>query len=450
MRWHGARFLASAFLCLPLLVIFLFSSDASAQGRKKTFQVKTSSSLKLTPGFYFDDVGPNTTQYSGATQATTEISVRAGKSWRMKFSPYIYSDPASLSTREKFFLDVNEAKIFRRFGDLSFDLGINQVSWGVTDVYNPLDVVSPKRLFDPLNSEKRGVPSLTVGYETGDWRLEGLYVPISFESVLPGETSRWLPRDVFVPEDPEFEIQLPRDLRYSYTASESVESALTNGFGGLIEKRGSGVDLLAIFYQGASSSPSILAIISGDYIPRNPPDRPIFRADPDVQLQPIYYQRRTAGLGAVYTLETAIVKFAATYSDKVAQRNDLPGWNQSSVLGWEQNFPVYESTLTLLVQGTYGRNQDDAGNSVSSFERIFDKSLLLGLRLSTSSDWTATGAVLYDFSSLGGFAQLRLENRISDGISASLQGDLIEGERSTTLGTYRRNDRLAAGLTIFW
>lgn len=442
--------MVSAALCLPLLVIFLFSSDASAQARKKIFQIKSSSSLKLMPGFYFDDVGQNTTQYSGVTQVTNEISVRAGKSWRMKISPYIYSDPVSLSTREKFFLDINEAKIFRRFGDLSLDLGINQVSWGVTDVYNPLDVVSPRRLFDPLNSEKRGVPSLTVSYETGDWRLQALYVPVSLDTVLPGETSRWLPRDVFVPEDPEFEIQLPSDLRYSYTASESVEDALKNGFGGLIEKRGSGVDLLAIFYQGPSSSPSILAIITGEYIPRNPPNRPIFRADPDVQLQPIYYQRRTVGLGAVYTLETAILKFAATYSDKVAERNDLPGWNQSSVLGWEQNFPIFESTLTLLVQGTYGLHQDDAGNSISSFERIFDRSLLLGLRLSTSTDWTATGAVLYDFSSLGGFAQVRLENRVSDGISASLQGDFIEGERGTTLGTYRRNDRLTAGLTVFW
>jgi hypothetical protein len=149
-------------------------------------------------------------------------------------------------------------------------------------------------------------------------------------------------------------------------------------------------------------------------------------------------------------LETAIVRAAFVNSDRLSTRTDLPGWSQGGVIGIEKNVAVAASTLTVLLQATHARNEDRADNTITSIDRIFDQSWLLGLRLATSSDWTFGFATLYEAVYQGAYGQVKAERKLSDGLTGTFQIDVIDGRVGTPLGTYSRNDRATLGLSFFW
>ena len=430
---------------LTAVLIAMTCAIASQAGaRALPWRPKLMTKFSLSPTYYFQDIGQGTSQTAVPLEVEPELDLRPSRNLKLKISPYVYSDPVSPSPRERFILDSDETNAEYKKGDFVFKLGMNSVAWGVTDVFNPLDVVSARRYVDPLASEKRSVPSLDIGYDLGTWRIEGIYIPAQLQAILPGEDSRWLPRDVIV--SPAFTmyqghaLTLPSTFQYGYQDAIDYDSALHNNYGGRIEYHRSGFDLSGIYFEGAPTAPSF-GITVNDF-------NLVFASN--VTLTPIYYRRKTAGFSSVVTFETMIVRFEAAYSDRVTNLSYLPGWEQQFVLAVEKNIPVGSTTLTLMAQATYANHQDVADNLGSSVDRIFDQSWLLGFRVSPTDAWTITAAGLYDAVAYGNYAQLKIERKLSDGLTAALEGDLIAGQPGTPLGTYRQNSRAGLGLTYFW
>lgn len=403
----------------------------------------------LEPTYYIEDVGQDTSQVSTPIRYQMDLSFRPVKEWRLRFSPWFYSDPASRSSRELLIPDLSEAAADYQAGDWSFKFGINRFAWGITDVVNPLDVVSARRYIDLLNSEKRGTPSVDVVWERDEWRLEAVYVPYQFESIMPGDKSRWLPRDVAYNRSVGFDKIFLAD-RFSYESIDrrEIDDALRNNFGFRTDYRGSGLDLTAIAFQGAPTAPAMLTpIVSGTLI--SSAGGLTFQAD-NITLQPTYYLRRTVGAGAVVTLEEWIFRFAYANSDRLSNLSGLPGWSQTAVVNAESNFAApFSSTLTVLAQASYANHEDQADNFITSLDRIFDRALMLGLRLSTSSEWSFSGAGLYDGAHSGGFAQLKAERRLSDRFTSAISADWFDGVAGSPLGTYRGNKRVILSLTVY-
>jgi len=433
--------------------LFLFFGLPSQASPWKS---KFTNTLQLQPSYYFEDVGKGTTQISAVLRDEPEWTVKTPGSVKFRFAPWLYADPTAASTSERAVFDLNEANLDWRPKDLvkdqSFDLGLqvgfNRISWGATDFYNPLDVVSARRYIDPINSEKRAVPSLDLSWEYGAWRIEGIYVPLQQESIMPGEKSRWLPREVFLQRQfNEFTFQLAPNFQYSYKGAQVYDDALHDNYGFRFERHGSGLDLTAIFFQGAPTAPAIATPVVDART--DPQDASRILAY-HIVLQPTYYLRRTVGLGAVITLDTVIIRAAFADSARLSARTFLPGWSQSAVVGVEKNFAVSSSTLTLLLQATYANSEDQAGNTVTSLDRIFDRSWLVGLRLTTSGPWTYNCATLFDSLASGWYGLLKAEYKVTDGMTASLQSDWFDGATGTPLGTYRGNRRLTLGTSFFF
>src|SRR5690606_23893001 len=88
-------------------------------------------------------------------------------------------------------------------GDVDLSVGNQVVSWGSTDLLNPVDVVNPRDLSYPVAdpaSQKLATPMLrAVAHASGGVTLDAVLVPVFVPSTLPG--ARWLPAD-----------QLPGDL----------------------------------------------------------------------------------------------------------------------------------------------------------------------------------------------------------------------------------------------
>ena len=406
---------------------------------------KFTTKFSLSPTYYFEDIGQGTSQTAIPIEVEPEYSFKPSRNLKIKIAPYVYMDPVSPSPSERFVLDSNETNAELKEGDFVFKLGLNSVSWGVTDVFNPLDVVSARRYMDPLSSEKRSVPSLDIGYDLGTWRFEGIYVPVQLQSILPGEESRWLPRDVIVTPESQYQLILPSTLQYGYQSSIEIDSALHNNFGGRIEYHGSGFDLSGIYFEGVPTAPGfdlhVNAVAQGVTT---------LLVSPNVTLIPVYYRKKTVGISSVVTFETLIVRIEAAYSDRITSLSYLPGWEQQAILAFEKNIPVGSTTLTLLSQVTYANHQNIADNLGSSVDRIFDQSWLLGFRVSPTDAWTITAAGLYDAIAYGSYVQARVERKLTDGLTASLETDLIAGQAGTPLGTYRHNSRAGLGLVYFF
>jgi hypothetical protein len=443
----------TSFLWISICALGLFLATnlvgRNAQARSTSWHPKFTTKFSLSPTYYFEDIGQGTSQTAVPVEVEPEFSFKPSHDLKIKIAPYVYMDPVSPSPSERFVADSDETNAELKEGDFVFKLGLNSVSWGVTDVFNPLDVVSAHRYMDPLTSEKRSVPSLDIGYDIGTWRFEGIYVPVQLQSILPGEESRWLPRDVIVTPQSQYKLILPSTLQYGYQSSIEMDSALHNNFGGKIEYHGSGFDLSGIYFEGAPTAPGFNLLVDSSAVNVDPNNKTIL-VFPNLGLIPVYYRKKTVGFSSVVTFDTLIVRFEAAYSDRITQLDYLPGWEQQAILAFEKNVPVGSTTLTLLGQVTYANHQNVADNLGSSTDRIFDQSWLLGFRVSPTDAWTITAAGLYDAVAYGSYVQAKVERKLTDGLTASLETDFIAGQAGTPLGTYRHNSRAGAGLVYFF
>lgn len=434
-------------LVLAAFLSVVFAGEtASAIRWRPSFENR----LTLEPTYYFDDVYQETAQVAAPIRYEFDLGLRPTRALRLRFSTWLFSDPATRSPSELFIPDISEAAADYQKGDWNLKAGINRFAWGVTDVANPLDVVSARRYIDLLNSSKRGTPSVAVTWERDEWRLEALYVPIQLESIMPGEKSRWLPRDLTYNRQVGLDkIFLAERFSYGYMEKREVDDALKNNFGFRGDYRGNGFDLTAIFFQGAPTAPAIFTpVVDGTLISTNGGN--VVMAN-HVTLQPVYYLRRTVGAGLVVPMDEWIFRFAYANSDRLSTLQGLPGWSQMMVAGVEKSFAApMGSTLLVLLQTSYAMHETQADNLITSLDRIFDRAWMLGLGLMTSSDWTFSAAGLYDAARSGGYAQLKIERKVTDGLTTALSGDWIDGVAGTPLGTYRKNKRVLITTTAYF
>ncbi len=428
-----------------LLLCGFFCAPASA-----AWKTNVSDQFNFTPTYYFEDLQNSTSQWSTFIREQVDVTSKPTRDLKLKLTPVVFSDPSSPSVPEQFSFDVLEANVDYRLSNFRFKVGMNSVSWGSTDIFNPLDVVSARRYTDFLNIEKRGVPSVILTYDDGTWLFEGIFVPVQQISILPGDKSRWFPRDIaYAGGNNLAQVYFSNPFAYQLVGPAVDNNSLQDNFGFRAEHHGSGLDLTAIFFQGAPSAPAILipnVLATASYLA--PQGQPKVVIANQAFLQPVYYLRQTVGASAVVTLSTVIIRLAAAYSDRILDPNPLlPSWESDIVLGIEKNFSIgKEGTLTALLQGTDCNHGDPPGDLVTSINRVFDQSYLLGLRYQASPTWTYSLAGLFDVRYNDGYATAKFEHKLTDGLTSSLEYDWLDGSAGTPLGTYRKNKRVALGL----
>ena len=239
------------------------------------------------------------------------------------------------------------------------------------------------------------------------------------------------------------------NLNYHYLDVNEVDGALHHNFGGRVQLHKAGIDMSAIFFQGAPTIGTVLPVLKTK-VEFDTNGNEVYPIDANVQLRPDYYLRRTEGFSAVMPIDSLIIRFEIENTDRISSNPIYPGWSQAAVLGFERSFGIAASTLTVLSQFTYARHEESADNQVSSVDRLFDQTALLGFRLATSNEWTITFAGLYDGISKGSLIQFKTEKKLTDGLNGTFQIDEIDAAPGTALGSYTRNDRVGLGLTLFF
>lgn len=397
-------------------------------------------------------------QQISATQGHEErLSVRAPmglrykKNWRARVTPLAEFSPGNSSPTERDYLEMQEAYLQWQSLPVTVLAGLNTVSWGATDVFNPLDVINQHIYYDPLQSEKRGAPMLMIKTDFSPLQFEAIYIPKERRTLLPGVKSRWLPRDVYKTRSlgtsfGPVRLNLPSTMDYSYSEDKTLDHALINNFGFRTQLALSGVDLSAIAYDGVAATPAVgiktatltaTSVYAGQDL--------IFDVDPAVGLQATFYRERVFGASAVVVMGDTLLKTEAAYTHVVSKRTDLPDHVEEYVMGLERNLNIFKDGVTALLQGTYVRNSLGDDGAATSLSRMFDKSATLGLRYAPEK-WSIVASGLYDIKYKGKLGHFEVARKLSDPVEIKLTCDILAGKQETPIGTYRKNDRFIAGL----
>jgi hypothetical protein len=122
------------------------------------WKTSTHGNLELDSTEYFESIPP-TNSILETARASVELNARHND-WRFKLVPLAQVDPINNSNSERAWIDAQAAYTQYQSNGWTLQLGMNTFTWGVTDGYNPLDVVSARRYQEPLNPDKLGAPSV--------------------------------------------------------------------------------------------------------------------------------------------------------------------------------------------------------------------------------------------------------------------------------------------------
>lgn len=418
-------------------------------------------------------LAPDNTQFRDIFTLKVPVTVKNGRAFKVRFLPVLQADPENPSRvdpqhterNERTFWDIQEGYVQYQASSFTTQVGMNVQTWGDTDVFNPLDVVNARRFYDPLRSDKLGAPTVLIKKEWENMFVEALYIPFQPETLLPGEQSRWLPRDIYKSRAFENQpylngttlsgvINLPANLRYHYGTAAVLNAANRDNFGGRIKFRLPGFDWTLAGFEGAAATPSVNITSVHVSTTLTQASKLIdLTVDPDIYLQSLFYKTRMAGTSFVWSVGEFLIKGASAQNHVISHidgeyANRLPKDDWENALGVEHTFTVGKGSLTTFVQGTYVKRDEALDTNSVSLARMFDQAAMIGLRWAPNEKWTALVSGLYDIQYKGNLEHLEASYKIADGWTGKVSGDLLAGPAETPLGTYARNDRVVISLNM--
>lgn len=423
--------------------VFVFFSFVSTAA-----EITWSGEIRSEGHFYIEELPAPTRTTDGILQGTFELDVKFNNRSRMHFKPVVRSNLSTSEKPEQLFLNAQEAYWEIKTEPVKIRLGSNTYHWGVLDGYSTMDVTNGRVLYNPLSSDKRGAPSIHLSSDW-DWvQAQALYIPRQARTLFPSADSRWLPREVLInASTAEQTILLPSTFNYFSPGYQELDQALQNNFGVKLDSRWNDFDFSVMYFEGASITPQTRILFSADVVSIDPD---ILQARTDIGLIPVYFKQQTSALSTTWTQSAFVLKLESTYSKSSSKDSILPPWSWQNGLGVEIPWNFGEVGTTFLIQTYYGENEDALDNLISSSSRLFDRSVLLGIRCSFSTETTLTSSFLYNYRDESSYGRLQFDHKWSTHWKSSLTLDALQGTANTLLGTYDKNDRAILTLSYLW
>lgn len=425
-------------LLLNFIFIFTLSQELWARPPAPEWSLHLNTEMNST--YFPEEYGVNTSQSIFNLELNPIFKWKYVDSWRITLSPTLISSMNNKSEEERTFVDAGEAFIRYQKETYSIQIGSNIFSWGITDGYNPLDNINSKQYFNPLKSKKLGALSVVFSQNIDQWDYDLILIPKNRGATLPGTNSRWLPREVFIPQtsDNHLVLKLPPTLSYSYDSTENLDNALDNNFAARIQRRGSAIDFGISLFEGVASFPLIQPQVTGAVIEVSP--KTVIQVDPDIRLKPKNYRIRQGGLTFTSQQWDFLFKYATAYTQRIGENTNIPGWTHENVLGLEKNFTLGDSGFLIAILQHSFIYSEKINDSNFSYTEIFRRAWMVGGRITWKEVWNLSLLSLYDQSHGSHYEEWTLGRRLWDVWLVSLGGSLINGNSDTPLGVYDKND----------
>lgn len=336
---------------------------------------------------------------------------------------------------------IQDLFIRKDAGDSIFTLGFNTYSWGVTDGYNPLDVINPRDFTNPLHAKKMGSFGLHMSQTlSSSLQIEALYIPVQTASRLPAERSRWLPRRIFLPASSDIKILLPDHVNYSIRENEDLYALHHNMGARLLFTEGSR-EWGLIFFDGMSSTPIIRADVVATAV--NVSSGILLALNPNIAITPVYYRVQTTGASLVWSFDSVIMRLQSAYTHVRSKSTwgDLPTWSQENIWALEKTSSLGHWSFTGLLQGTYNIRPKNSGSS-SGLTELLDRAVMVGLRASPNLSWESYIFAGMDTKGQGSLIGASISHTMTERTKLELRGDFLHGPDTSWVGSYRDNDEI--------
>lgn len=384
--------------------------------------------------------GEDTNNTLNRLELVPTLTAKYQENYRLFFKPYLFLDPQNNSPTEKTYIDIGEAYIKYKNDNFTVQVGSNIFNWGVTDGYNPLDVVNMHQYFDPLHPHKLGAPSIVFSEAFEHSEVELTYIPQNRSSQLPGVNSRWLPREIFIPQSVTgagAELLLPPDLNYSYMPRETLNDALANNVALRYQLHFSNIDIGFYGYNGVANFPLVEPEVTGTITQVSP--QTIIQVDPAVTLLTKNYRVQESGVSWVSSQYDFLFKFEDSYTQSIGTDDLLPGWTNESVFAVEKTANFLSSgTVTGILQHSLVKTQVQTPSNLSVME-IFRNAWMVGEHATWGDLWSSNAYLLYDANHYSHLVEVTIARKVADIWTVQLGGDWIDGPSDTALGIYHDN-----------
>ncbi len=365
-----------------------------------------------------------------------------GKS-RWSFRTHVNTQISSQAATndEQFFFDPTNVYFEYADRNLYAQLGFFTLKWEGTDGVNPMDIASMKNWSDPLGSKTRASAGIHVGNSTDlvDWELA--YIPLQTSSQLPGDDSAWWPRNNNLPlRTSDVELRLPDQVDYKVKPRGEMSDARRNNFALRLQTHRDFGDMALAYYQGAAQTPLVVPTLN--VVPISVSPKVIYQLQSPIELVPSDYRvSSTAGFFSS-TIGSTIIRASSRYDQPLGDVRNLTTWSQQTVAGFEH--PIGANTVAIL-QGLWFHNP--RGGSLVSIQDVFDKSVLMGLRIQPADTWTILFAAIQSTHDSSSFASVEVTKAFENGWGINAGAQSLQGPKNSLLGVLSKNDRATIEVT---
>lgn len=373
---------------------------------------------------------------TSAANSQTLGSTSAGE-WNRSGSPHYFED-------QELFVEYRTSRLRTSFGS-------RVLRWGISDFYDPLDQVNSRRMERPVQAGKRGEWMVRSEWSPrSTFSFEAFVIPQKRGAILPSQTSAWLPRQLYIPNLPDTEYNLPSSLEYKYREREARDSSLQWNTGARALWRPGEAEITFQYDEGASSFPSVRPSVSGVLIGITPEGRRVIQADPLIELTEVNYRERHYGASLVQPFGVTLLRAQFGKTEPMFAGRTLA--HDRSDVSVALEHPVGLGSwgqLTVLAQGFKNLLEDESGGTdIASFSKIFDRAAALGLRFAASETSSFTVGGLTSLIPKGGtIVMSALTFDINSTVSAELAWTWFEAKLDSPMGPFKDNDGGSAKLT---
>lgn len=324
-------------------------------------------------------------------------------------------DAATGTTR----FELDEAHVTLYFTDVDITVGKQRRAWGSTDGVNPVDVLNPRDLTFPPDSEKIAVPMLYGSVHAGDARVQLAVVPLFTPSSEPGTAWRTAPTPTLPPGATVVGV-LPPEVHVPTAELGNVQ------FGARATLAAGAFDVSATYFTGFRTEPTASARLVPTGTAGQFHLQPVIRYD-RMQLVGVDF---SGAIGPVVVRGEAAYEFSAD-----ADGTDPAVGNHSlqAVLGGEYLIP---GGPRVVLQGVLDYTAPDAGGEA---DPTFKTMTVLAYQSDARTSFDLVWLQSLDGS---GLIVPGVAYTFADGVTGEAKAYVFYGGAGTEFGGWRNNSQL--------
>ncbi len=356
-------------------------------------------------------------------------------------SPHIDLNRYKNSKDRSYLLRTENSGLYANYNKFSLTAGFLSHSFGLSQLFSPLNFVDTASYWSPFNAQKISSPTLRFTYKTKAVRLFTSYMPKRFENLYPGNNTPFIPTKIPGNLKSEGDTYLfPETANYSIEDSETIDDALSGNFVGGIRLKLDPFLTQLLYYRGVDTDPSVDLNLNLTALDLTPGQR-VFQIDNPIGVIPIYQKVERLGLSVRYTLP---FKWRLLYEGNISKgdENVRQGYRESQThtAGLEWGVPIGNTLLLGVLQAYKSKNSSDSSLGLVS---PFREAYLFGANWKYKK-YDLSGGYFVSKSLKFSLYNFKVGYKINKNFKFNLSGNILEGELIELLSGLLDRDTVSA------